>query len=98
VADQVYVKYGLNNLGEEEVKDIIIIENKLKDSTPLTDNQKGAKLKSSYTVRSNNIKSVSQNSSKELTSGEILSFDRNIKWYKAWDSDNGDIITGIKKI
>jgi hypothetical protein len=95
VADQVYVKFDVDG----NIEDIIIIENKLKDSTPLTDNQKGAKLKSSYTVRNTNPRVSEFQSGRSLTNqSQTLNFDRQIKWYKVWDHDNGDVINDMKKI
>ncbi len=92
VADQVFVKY-VNGA----VDDIIVIENKLNFNTALTANQNAAKSVNSYTVRS--IQSSSEmGTANTLSSGNVLNFNGQIKWYKVWDSDNGNIITGIQKI
>ncbi|MFA0964954.1 hypothetical protein AB9P05_24310 [Roseivirga sp. BDSF3-8] len=69
----------------------------MKSSTNFTTPQSNALSKSSYGVRN-----VSKQS--EFGSGEILeqtdelNFDGEIKWYKVYDSDSGDVISGIDKL
>lgn len=97
IADQLFVKYKTNALGAKVVDDIVIIENKLSSSTPLTAPQSGAFTKTSYTVRSQS--SVSQfGSGINLTSGKILDFLGQKQWYKVHDGTNGETIIGINKM
>ena len=94
-----FVKYKLNDAGRKVIDDIVIIENKLSDSTRLTPNQNAAKTKSSYTVRASKSKnSEIIGSTNELEGGDILNFNGSIQWYKAHDGADGDIITGITKL
>ena len=93
VADQVFVKY--DDFGG--VEDIVVIENKLKNSTALTIPQTDALKHSNYEVRSIN-KASEFNSTNQLNQGDLLEFEGNIKWYKVYDSDKGDVITGINKL
>lgn len=98
VADQIFVRYKTNALGQKTIDDIIIIENKLKSSTQLTTPQTRALSKNSYTVR-NAVDKVSEfGSSNTLKQNNVLNFNGGIKWYKVYDSDNGDVITGIDKL
>lgn len=101
-ADQVFVKFRLNQAtGLKVVDDIIVVENKLKYGTLLTDNQKYASTLSGYTVR-NTTAGPSQLGTADVLSSTVnqnLNFaNGSIKWYKFWDSDKGDIISGIKKL
>lgn len=93
VADQVFVKY--DDFGG--VEDIVVIENKLKNSTALTAPQTNALKQSSFEVRSVN-KASEFSSTNQLNQGDLLEFEGNIKWYKVYDSDAGDVITGINKL
>lgn len=97
VADQVFIKWGKAEDGiTDEIKDMLIIENKLSDATALTPPQNAGKAASSLKVRSQNATNESP------VSGIALPKDRSIninnKWLKAFDSDNGDILTDIKKL
>ena len=97
VADQVFVKYGIDDDGFQFVEDVVIIENKLSSSTPLTTPQSNAFTKTSFTVRSQSLPSQF-GSGKNLTSGTALKFSGTKQWYKVHDGSNGDAITGIKKM
>jgi hypothetical protein len=94
VADQVFVKY--DDFGD--IEDIIIIENKLRSTTNLTSPQSNALLKKSYSVRNVVEKKSLFGSSKTLNRGDDLFFKEEIKWYKIYDSDDGNVITGIDKL
>ena len=99
VADQVFVKF--DNLGD--VEDMIVIENKLNFGTSLTPNQNHAKTLTGYTVRNTAANArVSQfNTSNVLsnTTNTNLNFaNGKIKWYKVWDSETGESISGLEKL
>lgn len=98
VADQLFVKYKtINNI--EVIDDIIIIENKLNFNTDLTSNQKAAKKINTYKVRNTDSKTSEFNSGRSLNNNTApLIFNGQIKWYKVWDHDTGDIINDISKI
>lgn len=93
VADQVYVKWTTVN-GQNLIDDIVVIENKLSASTRLTTNQNAGKAASTLVVRS--VDKFPDNSVLGLELKGIIPI--NNKWLKIYDSDNGDIITGIEKI
>jgi len=93
VADQVFVKRDA--LGE--VEDIVILENKLSSTTPLTPSQSNAFTKTSFIVRSVNVESVTK-PGQFLKSGDNLIFSGTKQWYKVHDGANGDIISGIIKM
>ncbi len=97
VADQVFVKYGIDEDGIEIIDDILIVENKLKNSTKLTKPQMSAYKKTIFNVRSNNVLSEFDNG-KRLSSGRMLKFSSNKQWFKVCDGKNGDAITIIRKI
>ncbi|MEM9327579.1 MAG: hypothetical protein AAGA85_18070, partial [Bacteroidota bacterium] len=93
VADQVFVKF--DDFGA--VEDLLVIENKLQRSTALTTPQSNALRQSSYEVRSI-MKASEFNTTNQLNQGDTLVFDGPIKWYKVYDSENGDVIVGIDKL
>lgn len=96
VADQLFVKYKTVG-GQKLIDDIVVIENKLSSTTPLTGPQSTAFTKTSFTVRSQN--STSQfGSNINLTSGKVLEFSGAKQWYKVHDGANGDVISGISKM
>lgn len=97
VADQLFVKYKTNALGQQVVNDIVVIENKLSSTTPLTTPQANALTKTSFTVRSNDINSATPNGS-VLIKGTKLDFSNSKQWYKVHDGVDGNIITGISKM
>ncbi|MDH5379967.1 MAG: fibronectin type III domain-containing protein [Cyclobacteriaceae bacterium] len=102
-ADQVFIKWGKKADGvTDEVKDIIVIENKLTDATSLTPNQNAGKASSELTVRS-----INQGApvSSRLTGGEEgLSLPQGTEigvqaeWVKIHDGETGDVISGINKL
>lgn len=92
------MKYKTNALGQQVVDDIVVIENKLSSTTPLTTPQSTAFTKISYKVR-NQVKKFSEfGTGKELKYNQELKFDTQIKWYKVHDGTNGDVISGINKM
>jgi|GEM_PF-976695 len=93
VADQLFVKR--NALGD--IDDLVVIENKLSSSTPLTAPQSTAFTKTSFTVRSVNIES-STKPGQFLKGGDGLMFGGAKQWYKVHDGANGDLISGINKM
>jgi hypothetical protein len=96
VADQIFVKFD----SFDAVEDIIIIENKLKSTTNLTLNQEYAKTLTGFNVRNITEKESQYNTGKKLSTllNSQLNFrGAKIKWYKAWDSNDGKIITDIQK-
>jgi hypothetical protein len=95
VADQVFIKWKTLN-GQNVIEDMLIIENKLSDATALTPPQNAGKAASSLKVRSQNATNESPVSGIALP--KDLSININNKWLKAFDSDNGDILTEIKKL
>jgi hypothetical protein len=101
IADQVFVKFKTNAVGLKEVEDVIVIENKLKYSTSLTENQKEALKQSKYKVRNQQVKNSEYDpiNGNKLNNGNELNFkDGKIKWVKVYDSENGDVITDMKKL
>lgn len=96
IADQLFVKYKVVG-GQRVVDDILVIENKLSRTTPLTDPQKAALKSSSFTVRSQNA--ISQfNNTNRLTHGSTIQFSNNRQWYKVYDSSDGREISGMLKM
>ena len=95
VADQVYVKWGKDEDGFDAIVDYVVIENKLRNTTPLTKNQAAAKKVNDLVVRS--LEPTPQGelvSDSPLETGNILSSD-NSKWIKVHDGETGDKITGM---
>lgn len=93
VADQLFVKRNIDG----DIVDMVVIENKLSSTTPLTTPQSTAFTKTSFTVRSQN--SPSQfGSGTNLTNGKVLEFSGSKQWYKVHDGANGDEISGISKM
>jgi len=97
VADQLFVKYKTDALGRKVVDDIVVIENKLSSTTPLTTPQSNAFNSTSLTVRSQNLPSQF-GSNQNITSGTVLNFSGTKQWYKVHDGSNGDAISGISKM
>jgi hypothetical protein len=93
VADQLFVKR--NALGD--IDDLVVIENKLSSTTPLTTPQSAAFTMTSFTVRSQNLTSQF-GSGANLTKGKVLNFSGTKQWYKVYDGANGDMISGISKM
>jgi hypothetical protein len=96
VADQLFVKYKTVG-GQQVIDDLVVIENKLSSTTPLTTPQATAFTKNSFTVRSVSIESATT-PGKFLNSGQSLNFSGTKKWYKVHDGANGDVISGISKM
>ena len=96
VADQVYVKW-VNVNGTQVIDDIVVVENKLKSTTRLTTNQNAGKAASSLEVRSVNLAPESAVSGNNLTN-QLPPINTNDKWLKVFDSENGDVISGIDKL
>ena len=94
-ADQVYVKWVEIN-GTQVIDDFVVIENKLKSTTNLTTNQNAGKSANSLIVRSSNAINQSPVSGNALPQNTEIDF--NDKWLKVYDSDNGDVISGINKL
>lgn len=93
IADQLFVKR--NALGD--IDDMIVIENKLSSTTPLTTPQTGAFAKTTFKVRSASIESATT-PGKFINSGQSLIFSNSRQWYKVHDGLNGDVISGITKM
>jgi hypothetical protein len=95
IADQIFVKY--NALGD--VDDILVLENKLSSNTPLTSPQNGALKSYGYRVRNIKQKESEYGTKNILSKDDVLDFEnKQIKWYKVYDGNNGDIVSGINKI
>ena len=93
-----YVKWAINPVtGLDEVQDIVVVENKLRSTTRLTANQSAGKVASSLEVRSVNVDPESPVSGISLTN-TLPSINANDKWLKIYDSDTGDVISGIDKL
>ena len=97
VADQVYVKWGKADDGvTDEIKDIIIIEDKLSEGTKLTARQNQGKAASELTVRSKTLDPDSNVSGNALPKDAV--FKTNNKWLKVFDTDKGESIKDIIKL
>ncbi|MEX0274212.1 MAG: hypothetical protein AB3N16_07540, partial [Flavobacteriaceae bacterium] len=96
VADQVYLKWETTPLGLNKIRDIIIVENKLKATTRLTKNQIEGKSSKSLKVRSKNVEAASAVTGNSLNKSTVI--DIPAKWIKIYDSDSGDMISGIDKL
>lgn len=97
VADQVYIKWGKKADGvTDEIKDMVIVENKLSLGTNLTPPQNAGKTAGSLVVRSQNATLESAVTGKALP--KDLEITTNNKWLKAYDSENGDALTEIIKL
>ena len=95
VADQVYVKWGTDEDGFDAIVDYVVIENKLRSTTPLTKNQADAKKVNDLTVCS--LEPTRQGeliSGSPLLTGNTLNSD-SAKWIKVHDGETGDKITGM---
>lgn len=93
VADQLFVKRNVDG----DIVDMVVIENKLSSTTPLTTPQSNAFTKTLFTVRSNDVTSEF-GSGINLTGGKVLDFSGSKQWYKVHDGANGDVISGISKM
>lgn len=96
IADQLFVKYKTVG-GQKVVDDLVVIENKLSSTTPLTTPQSTAFTKTSFTVRSQSASSQF-GTAQNLTSGTVINFSDTKQWYKVHDGTNGDAISGINKM
>lgn len=94
VADQVYIKW-VNVNGTQVIDDIVVIENKLKSTTRLTTNQNAGKASSSLEVRS--VSAINQSPVSGNPLPQNTTINTNNKWLKVYDSENGDVISGIEK-
>lgn len=94
-ADQIYVKW-INTNGQNVIDDIVVIENKLNSTTRLTTNQNAGKAANSLIVRSQDAKLESSVSGLPLPKN--YNIQTNNKWIKIYDSENGDVISGINKL
>lgn len=92
VADQVYVKWVDDN-GAQVISDVIIVENKLKSTTRLTTKQNAGKASVQLEVRTIASPPVSPVSGNALTNDYTIT--TNDKWLKVYDSEHGDVISGI---
>ena len=93
VADQLFIKRNIDG----DIIDLVVIENKLSSTTPLTGLQSIAFTKTSFTVRSVKIESVTK-PGQFLKSGDNILFSGSKQWYKVHDGTNGDVISGILKM
>ncbi|QPH39436.1 hypothetical protein [Pedobacter endophyticus] len=93
VADQLFVKRNIDG----DIVDILVIENKLSDTTPLTIPQAMAFTKTSFTVRSLD-KFPELGTGLKLNPGTLINFKNSKQFYKVHDGANGDIISGIIKL
>jgi hypothetical protein len=93
VADQLFVKRNLDG----DIIDMVVLENKLSSTTPLTTPQATAFTKNSFTVRSLD-KFSEMGSGLKLEPGSVINFSASKQWYKVHDGSNGDIISGINKM
>lgn len=93
VADQLFVKRNIDG----DIVDLVVIENKLSSTTPLTTPQATAFTKTSFTVRSLD-KLSEMGTLKELKAGSVINFKTAKQVYKVHDGANGDVISGIIKL
>jgi hypothetical protein len=99
IADQLFVKYKVDAFGRKTVDDIIVIENKLSSTTPLTSPQTSAMKSASYVVRNIDPKQSQFELNNTLNQNAILNFESGIiKWYKVYDGNDGSAILGINKL
>ena len=68
----------------------------MKRSTDLTTNQYAGKAAATLDIRSSSLPPESSVSGNILPQGETIY--TNDKWLKVYDSDNGDVISGIEKL
>jgi hypothetical protein len=93
------VKYKVDAFGRKTVDDIIVIENKLSSTTPLTSPQTSAMKSASYVVRNIDPKQSQFELNNTLNQNAILNFESGIiKWYKVYDGNDGSAILGINKL
>lgn len=88
IADQLFFKY---NNTENKIDDIIIIENKLKSTTELTQNQIEAFKKTEFVVRSKIFNELPQNTPLKFAGGKR-------KIVKVYDSEAGEKISGFSNL
>ncbi len=88
IADQVFVKYGFDADGDKFIDDLIVIENKLSESTRLTENQETAKSISEYLVRGSKIPGLP-------TGSQAIFKDNVIKWFKVHSDGVGKEIKNL---
>src|SRR5690606_17305551 len=84
VADQVFVKYGINDKGKEGITDIIVLENKLNGGTKLSNAQKTAynNRNATFRIRSKEIESEYDKTYKLLST---LKTEPNLTFIKVYD-------------
>ena len=88
IADQIFVKYGFDADGDKFIDDLIVIENKLSESTRLTGNQETAKSISEYLVRGSKIPGLP-------TGSQAIFKDNVIKWFKVHSDGVGKEIKNL---
>ena len=88
IADQIFVKYGFDADGDKFIDDLIVIENKLSESTRLTENQETAKSISEYLVRGSKIPGLP-------TGSQAVFKDNVIKWFKVHSDGVGKEIKNL---
>lgn len=93
IADQVFIKFD----ELENVEDLLVLENKLSQSTPFTGNQTEASQIASYNVRSNSKESLTSPGT-FLTNDSQISFSQSQQWYKISSDGTGALISSIQKI
>ena len=105
VADQVFVKWipNPNNSLEQIIADIIVVENKLQGTTALTTNQMAGRRAASLNVRNRGLGALSAAPQRPGgTVAPLLDQDQiglnPSAWYKIFDSEAGDVITGVTNI
>jgi hypothetical protein len=74
---------------------ILVLENKLSCTTPLTSPQSGALKSSGYRVRNERREPVLGN--ENLIKNTELRFSKDIQWYKVYDGTDGKAIQNIIK-
>ena len=102
VADQVFVKWEFVN-GVESITDILVVENKLQGTTALTTNQLAGRRAASLNVRNRGLGALSAAPQRPGgTVAPLLDQDQiglnTSAWYKIFDSEAGDVITGVTNI
>ena len=104
VADQVFVKWGIDpSTNKEVIVDLLVIENKLQGTTALTTNQLAGRRAGSLNVRSigQGVASPAVNRAAG-TAAPALDQTRvglaPSHWFKIFDSESGDVISGVVNV
>ena len=95
VADQVFVKYGINNKGKEVITDILVLENKLNGGTKLS-NMQGSGYTNrtgTFRIRSKKIKSKYDKTKTLVQGGET---EVELTFIKVYDGTDANTIDGIR--